>query len=588
MKFKLRIDITKRLIAGFSIITIVVLLGFGFVYVTLNRSQEIIEKNLKLFAPSVEHLKEMIDIVYQSKALTQSWVFIDRQTETPDKIKLKLIHENDFESVKVILDSLSTQWPDTLATSYNELCVAILDSLFERQKYVMEALNSMEAYDDPMILFDVNGMVLEGGEIIELSRNIENKGNYILSQLAEIQKISNQEMQASFLNFRFFIVLIIIIIIAVALISAFFTIVGITIPLRRLRLNLIDKSKGLFKDEILKQRNDEVGEMVEAVNVMTKNVLESVNKIKTEAETLAISSRQISNSANTIAQGANQQAAAAEQVSASIEEMTASIGQNTQNARHAEKITKTLGDNIGIIGQSINDTTTAMTNIVEKLHIINVIAERIDLLAINAAIEAARAGEYGKGFAVVAGEVRSLAENSKNAALKIGSVSQASVNTAEKSRSLIEQIVPDIKKTVQMVQEIAAASVEQDTGITQVNHAIQQLTKITQVNSASAEELSASSSELLSQAEKLRSSVAFFKTEKRNTISPDIIKEQITKLQDLLKMYSGNMESNVEIKENNYKKTGNAPKADVKDFYTTPEIPGITLDLEDNDDFKPY
>jgi methyl-accepting chemotaxis protein len=151
-----------------------------------------------------------------------------------------------------------------------------------------------------------------------------------------------------------------------------------------------------------------------------------------------------------------------------------------------------------------------MKTIAEKISIISDIAEKTDLLAINAAIEAARAGEHGEGFAVVATEVRKLAEQSQRAAVEINNVSKNSVSIAEESGKQLEKIVPNIEKTAELVRNIVNASEEQEIGIRQVNSAMLQLSDVTQQNTSNAEELSTGSEELASQAEQLREIMDFF------------------------------------------------------------------------------
>ncbi|HNN82176.1 MAG TPA: methyl-accepting chemotaxis protein, partial [Leptospiraceae bacterium] len=146
-----------------------------------------------------------------------------------------------------------------------------------------------------------------------------------------------------------------------------------------------------------------------------------------------------------------------------------------------------------------------------------------NLLALNAAIEAARAGEHGKGFAVVASEVRKLAERSQFAANEISDLASSSVQIAENAGKLISDIVPSIHKTADLVQEIAASSAEQASGVGQINKAITQLDSVTQQNASASEELASTSEELSGQAEALRLAMTFFKTgkESQKEIKPE-------------------------------------------------------------------
>ena len=155
----------------------------------------------------------------------------------------------------------------------------------------------------------------------------------------------------------------------------------------------------------------------------------------------------------------------------------------------------------------------AMKQIADKIGIIDDIAYQTNLLALNAAIEAARAGDHGKGFAVVAAEVRKLAERSQVAAQEIGGVASNSVQLAEQAGALLDQIVPNIQKTSDLVQEITAASQEQTTGAAQINIAMGQMNQITQQNASASEELAATAEEMNAQASQLQELIGYFRLE---------------------------------------------------------------------------
>jgi len=193
-----------------------------------------------------------------------------------------------------------------------------------------------------------------------------------------------------------------------------------------------------------------------------------------------------------------------------MEEMAANIKQNAENAATTEKIARQSAADAQSSGDAVRQAVKAMQTIAEKIVIVQEIARQTDLLALNAAVEAARAGEHGRGFAVVASEVRKLAERSQAAATEISTLSGQTVDAAANAGQMLGKLVPDIQRTAELVEEITAACREQDIGASQVNLAIQQLDKVTQQNAAAAEETSATSVELASQAEQLQSAIGYF------------------------------------------------------------------------------
>ena len=248
-----------------------------------------------------------------------------------------------------------------------------------------------------------------------------------------------------------------------------------------------------------------------ALENMLQKLRDVVGQVTSAAENMSSGSQELSASAEQLSQGSTEQASSTEEASSSMEEMAANVKQNAENASTTEKMAAQSAKDAEASGIAVGKAVDAMQTIAAKINIVQEIARQTDLLALNAAVEAARAGEHGKGFAVVASEVRKLAERSQAAAAEIGTLSVDTVKVAQEAGSMLAKLVPDIKKTAELVEEITAACREQDVGSTQINQAIQQLDKVTQQNAAASEQVSATSEELAAQAEQLQTTIAFFR-----------------------------------------------------------------------------
>jgi methyl-accepting chemotaxis protein len=244
--------------------------------------------------------------------------------------------------------------------------------------------------------------------------------------------------------------------------------------------------------------------MVERLRGVVSDAISASDNVSAGSQELSAASEQVS-------QGATEQASSAEEASASMEEMAANIKQNADNAAQTEKIARQSAQDAELSGAAVNRAVDAMRTIAEKIAIVQEIARQTDLLALNAAVEAARAGEHGRGFAVVASEVRKLAERSQTAATEISAVSSDTVKAAQSAGEMLTTLVPNIRRTAELVSEISAACREQDIGSSQINEAIQQLDKVTQQNASASEQMSATSEELAAQAEELQTSIAYFR-----------------------------------------------------------------------------
>ncbi len=286
--------------------------------------------------------------------------------------------------------------------------------------------------------------------------------------------------------------------------------------LRNMNSNLQDvsaKTRSISEGDLtvkVKKRSEK-DELMESLSNMTEKLKTIIGTITTSSENVSTASKEMSSNSQQVSQGASEQASAAEEISSSMEEMASNIQQNTENAQQTEKIAAKAAEDITEGSENVNQTVDAMKKIAEKVSIIGDIAEQTNMLALNAAVEAARAGEHGKGFAVVAAEVRKLAEKSQSSAAEIDELTKSSVDVAERSGGLLQKIVPDIQKTSKLVQEITAASNEQNNGADQINNAINQLNEITQQNASASEEMATSSEELSSQADRLLNITSYFR-----------------------------------------------------------------------------
>lgn len=380
-----------------------------------------------------------------------------------------------------------------------------------------QSVQANEAEDQIRKFLDAGNVPAAQSISVTTARASANEMDAILDEIVKLEETRLAEADAAadelYVSTRTMMTVASGLAVLIAIAAAIWISLTISRGLRRATAAVADVADGDLTKMAEITNKDEIGALLGNVNVMIERLRGVVADALSASDNVSAGSQELSASSEQVSQGATEQAASAEEASASMEEMAANIKQNADNAAQTEKIARQSAKDAEMSGEAVTRAVGAMRTIAEKISIVQEIARQTDLLALNAAVEAARAGEHGKGFAVVASEVRKLAERSQSAAAEIGQMSGDTVKAAAEAGDMLNRLVPDIRKTAELVSEISAACREQDIGASQINEAIQQLDKVTQQNAGASEQMSATSEELAAQAEELQASIAFFKVD---------------------------------------------------------------------------
>ena len=283
-------------------------------------------------------------------------------------------------------------------------------------------------------------------------------------------------------------------------------------PFKLIQKQIEELANGhISSSALVYDKDDEIGDITKALNIYKNKLQELISQIENVSERIGETGNKLTNDSMQLANVANQQAATAETISSSVEEMNSTISQNSQNAMVTEKIVQLAAEKLENMNKASNESYNIIETISQRILVINDIAFQTNILALNAAVEAARAGEHGKGFAIVASEVRKLAERTKLASDEIKLLSQQMVKTTSNANHLLVDLIPDMQKNSQLMQEISLAGNEQMSEMNHINQSMHELNKASQESVVVSERLSDSSNSLAKQSDQLCDAIGFFK-----------------------------------------------------------------------------
>ena len=494
-----RYGIAKKLLIGFGSILALFLVLIVSIFFFVRSNTRASDRLARQLMPSASNLESLVNMVSRSELLIKSWVYAEKQDDSPSKLALRKLQSEEYPALIRLLDSLSVSWTEQDKATLHIIDRAVQDTLLPMQREVMKLLSSFDAYDDFVVLSTVASMVEPGGEIPVMTDRIVAKIRVLISaKHAMVQQVGDS-VKRQLRIMRVFLVL------------------G-TLMTRKIRLSLRgasaavgEVSTGVLNLHFSIEGRDEVAQLLRHLQTMVDNTRRIAMEITQRSQSVDKAQKEVLQVAGRIQQGVSVQSSSVEEITSSMDGMLEMISSNGERASETNTQFEGVRNDMKLLLQEASKTRDAVETITSRVAVMNEIANQTNILALNAAVEAARAGEYGRGFAVVASEVRKLAEGSRKAADEILALAAETSDDAKKMAGILVRVAPEIERTASLLLEVSQSSAQQQSNAEQVASAMSRLNGVAQQNAGDAKSLMEESKGLASSAMELQSIVSFFK-----------------------------------------------------------------------------